>query len=82
MSIVVFWIEKGSVPQMIRFADNELMRALDHSRFLRATPEFSHVIISTELESSVGKAGVDAVENGKTPDGVDYTWNKRRGDPS
>jgi hypothetical protein len=24
----------------------------------------------------VGKFGVDAVENGKTPDGVAYTWNK------
>jgi hypothetical protein len=24
----------------------------------------------------VGKFGVDSVENGKCPDGVDYTWNK------
>jgi hypothetical protein len=24
----------------------------------------------------VGKFGVDAVEGGKTPDGVAYTWNK------
>jgi hypothetical protein len=24
----------------------------------------------------VGKFGVDAVENGKTPDGVTYDWNK------
>ena len=24
----------------------------------------------------VGMFGVDSVENGKTPDGVDYTWNK------
>jgi len=24
----------------------------------------------------VGKFGVDAVENGKTPDGIAYTWNK------
>jgi hypothetical protein len=24
----------------------------------------------------VGKFGVDSVENGKTPDGVAYTWNK------
>lgn len=26
----------------------------------------------------VGKFGVDEVANGKTPDGVDYTWKKRR----
>jgi hypothetical protein len=24
----------------------------------------------------VGIFGVDSVKNGKTPDGVDYTWNK------
>lgn len=24
----------------------------------------------------VGMFGVDSVENGKCPDGVDYTWNK------
>lgn len=26
----------------------------------------------------VGKFGADAVENGKLPDGHDYTWMKRR----
>lgn len=26
----------------------------------------------------VGRFGVDEVANGKTPDGVDYTWVKRR----
>ena len=25
-----------------------------------------------------GQFGVDSVENGKTPDGVDYSWVKRR----
>jgi len=25
-----------------------------------------------------GKFGVDSVEEGKTPDGVDYSWVKRR----
>jgi hypothetical protein len=32
-------------------------------------------IIGTDFEV-VGKFGVDAVEGGKTPDGVAYTWNK------
>ena len=26
----------------------------------------------------VGKFGADSIENGKCPDGVDYTWKKRR----
>ncbi len=26
----------------------------------------------------VGKFGSDSVENGKLPDGTDYTWKKRR----
>ncbi len=26
----------------------------------------------------VGKFGVDSIEDGKCPDGVDYTWKKRR----
>lgn len=86
MSIVVFWVEDAypydGHPRMKRFADTELMAALKHSEKLRGSPDCSHVIISSELENSVGKAGVDSVENGKTPDGVAYTWNKRRGDPS
>jgi hypothetical protein len=39
---------------------------------------FSFVTMVSENPNSVGKPGVDAVENGKCPDGVDYTWKKRR----
>ena len=34
------------------------------------------VTMVAQNPNQVGKPGVDAVVNGKTPDGVDYTWNK------
>jgi hypothetical protein len=34
-------------------------------------------IVGTDFEI-VGIFGVDTVANGKCPDGVDYTWKKRR----
>jgi hypothetical protein len=34
------------------------------------------VVIKGNGLEVAGKFGVDSVENGKTPDGVAYTWNK------
>jgi hypothetical protein len=34
------------------------------------------VTMVAEDPMQVGKSGVDAVVDGKTPDGMDYTWNK------
>lgn len=34
------------------------------------------VIKGTDGLEIAGKFGVDSVENGMTPDGVQYTWNK------
>lgn len=34
------------------------------------------VIKGTDGLEIAGKFGVDSVENGKTPDGIAYTWNK------
>ena len=36
------------------------------------------VTISGGEHNIVGKFGVDSVVDGKCPDGVDYTWMKRR----
>jgi hypothetical protein len=36
------------------------------------------VTMVSENPDQVGKSGVDAVVNGKLPDGFDYTWKKRR----
>jgi len=36
------------------------------------------VTMVSEHTDQVGKMGVDAVTNGKCPDGVEYDWKKRR----
>lgn len=36
------------------------------------------VTITVNGMELVGKFGVDTIVDGKTPDGVDYTWKKRR----
>lgn len=36
------------------------------------------VTMVSENPNSVGKPGVDSIVDGKCPDGVDYTWKKRR----
>lgn len=36
------------------------------------------VTMACENVDQVGKLGVDSVENGNTPDGVEYSWVKRR----
>lgn len=36
------------------------------------------VTIRSSMYDIVGKFGADAIVDGKCPDGVDYTWMKRR----
>jgi len=81
MSIVVFWIQKlghHTATMSEAFGDDELSEALKQCEELRRYDCNSHVCISSEMSSSVGKAGVTAVVDGKLPDGSDYTWMKRR----
>ena len=90
MSIVVFWIETyetdslGLVTESYfkEFGETELSQALAFAEKQRKDGR-KHVIISTELSASVGKPGVNAVVDGKTPDGHDYEWSKKhRGNPT
>jgi hypothetical protein len=37
-----------------------------------------HVCISSWFDDQVGKPGVDSIVDGKTPDGHEYDWKKRR----
>lgn len=78
MSIAVFYFDStdGS-PSVEMFADTALLECLAVAERLRKSG-MKHVCISTELSTNIGKAGVDAVEDGKTPDGENYTWVKRR----
>jgi hypothetical protein len=38
----------------------------------------SYVAMVGENPNQVGKMGVDSIEDGKLPNGEDYTWKKRR----
>ncbi len=53
--------------------------ALKHMDTLRKNAEAcgnSAIVMASENADRVGLDGVDEVKDGKTPDGVDYTWNK------
>lgn len=76
MSIAVFFIgEHGAEVKL--FDDVSLLECLSSAEALRKAG-MHHVCISTEFSSNIGKAGVSSVEDGKTPDGVEYLWVKRR----
>lgn len=84
MSYVVYWLEE--VPDLSGmvwaarhkvFTANEMGKALNWVGNLRKDG-MRHVSMSSENPDSVGKQGVDSVVDGKTPDGVEYTWMKRR----
>ncbi len=56
--------------------DEELLtKALDIVK-ARRDAGYSFVTMVAEDPSHVGKPGVDAVVDGKTPDGQDYEWSK------
>lgn len=78
MSIAVFYFDMGiGAPAVEIFEDSALHECLAAAERLRKSG-MNHVCISTELSTNIGKAGVSAVEDGKTPDGENYTWVKRR----
>ena len=56
---------------------DDMATALSATEFHRSLGR-TFVTMVSENPNSVGKPGVDAVVDGKTPDGEDYTWMKRR----
>ena len=78
LGIVVYWLEgdgDAALPVCEFFANSELTQALAWAEAQRKQGH-RHVSISTELEGSVGRPGVSAVEGGRTPDGEVYEWSK------
>ena len=78
MGIVVYWLEgegDATVPLCQFFGSTELTQALAWAEDRRRQGH-AHVSISTQLEDHVGRAGVAAVEGGRTPDGEAYEWSK------
>ena len=87
MSIVVFWLRQETsgafsgetVSQHRTFASDQLVGALSFMSKKRQESHISHVGMVSEPEGQVGaKDAGGAVENGKLPDGTDYTWKMRR----
>ena len=76
MPIMVFWMEDADQSRHRAFGDAQLAEALAFMETLRASGKH-HVTISSELHHSVGKSGVDAVEDGRLPGGDAYEFNKR-----
>jgi len=67
----VEWMGISGVEKSLRFPS--LDSAMTFSRTLNR-----FVTIKGNGMEIVGKMGVDSIINGKCPDGVDYTWMKRR----
>ena len=60
------------------YNEETLTGALQTAEGLRRQTRYSFVSIVSEDPNCVGKAGVDSVKDGKTPDGHVYSWVKRR----
>lgn len=58
------------------YKSDEMLSALQKAAELRKSCTF--VTMVSENPNCVGKMGVDAVVDGKLPDGSDYEWKKRR----
>lgn len=75
--IKLYWTNEHADPCCKLFEGTQLVDALKMAKQLRQSGA-RFVCISSEHPDCVTKAGVDAVTDGKTPDGADYTWMKRR----
>jgi hypothetical protein len=78
---VVYWMEQwhgedNLVPVARQFPLDKMGDALQLIGELRKYPENQFVTMTSQNSNSVGKAGVDSVEDGKTPDGQEYSWSK------
>jgi hypothetical protein len=71
----VYWTDEVGNACFQNFEDMTL--ALKWTQFLRDRGR-TFVTMVSEDPNSVGKPGVDSVENGVLPDGNTYDWKKRR----
>ena len=61
---------------MYRIKEKEFITLTDAMEWAKTTDEFV-VILGPGFEAC-GRFGVDTVKDGVCPDGVEYTWRKRR----
>ena len=71
----VYWTDFTNTPQGIY--TNTLTGALSITEEKRQAG-YTFVTMVSEDPNSVGRPGVDSIEDGVLPDGTDYTWKKRR----
>ena len=76
----VYWIDFAEAwcPMAKFFQPDEMTVAMKFMEQLRKDQNNQFVTFSSQISTMIGKHGVDAVVDGKTPDGVAYTWVKRR----
>jgi hypothetical protein len=67
----VKWLGNSGVEKCLQFPN--LAAAMQFSKTLNR-----FVVITDGVTEIVGKFGVDSVKDGVCPDGVKYTWVKRR----
>jgi len=74
---VVFWLGGGDAMHN-EFTD--MGEALAFCQELRkdTTGDITHIVMSSDNVDQVGGMGVSSVEDGKLPNGDDYTYTKRR----
>ena len=67
---MVYWTTEDLITSSTWF-DN-MSEALEYMQFLRKHPENKFITMASESVENVGKMGVDAVVDGKCPDGGDF----------
>ena len=71
----VYWTEEdGQARSEDYIRMTEALTRVNHMR----TIGMAYVAMVGENPNQVGKMGVDSVQDGKLPNGEDYTWKKRR----
>ena len=76
-TFTVYWMYKKLTPNALQFTDmNKALAWMEDLRKRANDESLSAITLCSEMSDNVGKAGVDTVANGKTPDGHVYDWNK------
>lgn len=84
LGYMVYWMEDcgshlgASHPRFKFFKPSEMTEALNFMNDLRKLEGVEFVTFVCQDCNSVGKAGVDSIENGMTPTGHKYEWSKQR----
>ena len=71
----VYWTSEDGAAKSEEYL--EMVEALTRANHMRNIGR-AYVAMVGELPNQVGKMGVDAVKDGKLPNGEAYTWKMRR----